>query len=315
MTPPVAIPLSIVVALQALLTFMTIEARGSTVTRVGEDLYAYVSDNDASANSTFLVGADEILVVDTGFDGREAKRLLAEIRKISPLPVGYVVNTHYHRDHQAGNGIVGPEAQVISTVFTRERTLWFTQSVVPQLEARLRGPDLESLRSTRFRPATLVFSDRMELHMGRHRVEIAVPGKGHTSGDLLVTFPAQGVVAMGDLLLTDSCPAMDSGSVRNWITTLEALLKGPADTFVPGHFEVASKETLRRFHDYLSDLYELVRRQVAAGASLEQVRRSVGHGGTMKDYVDFRQYPRFQATFEDNAEVIFQEIVTEASQR
>ena len=57
------------------------------VTAIGPDLYAYISDNDGSANSTFLVGSKGILVVDTGVDATEGSKLLREIRKVSQLPV------------------------------------------------------------------------------------------------------------------------------------------------------------------------------------------------------------------------------------
>lgn len=275
--------------------------------KVGEDLYAYVSDNDFSANAVFLATADGVLVVDTGFDGNEATRLLSEIRKVSDSPVRFIVNTHYHRDHQAGNGLIGPDAVVISTAWTRRRTEWFLESVVPRLHKELEGPALESLRSTRFRPAVLTIDEEVKVHLGAYEVKVYHPGKAHTSGDVLVYFPAQRVMAMGDLFLTNSSPAMDEGSVWNWIGTLTEILEGPAKTFVPGHFELATKRELERFRDYLSHLYDRVRILVASSATLEEVRERI----RADPYADFRQHPRFRATFADNAEVIYREI-TEA---
>ena len=86
------------------------------VKQIGPWLYAYISDNDSSANSTFLIGGKGILVVDTGLNDEEGGKLLRAIRNISALPVQYIVNTHYHPDHQGGNASVGPTAVVISTV-------------------------------------------------------------------------------------------------------------------------------------------------------------------------------------------------------
>jgi len=83
--------------------------------QIGPGLYAYISDNDSSANSTFLIGGNGILVVDTGLNDEEGGKLLHAIRNISALPVQYIVNTHYHPDHQGGNAIVGPSAVVICT--------------------------------------------------------------------------------------------------------------------------------------------------------------------------------------------------------
>ncbi len=103
----------------------------------------------------FLVGKDSILVVDTGFDAPAGEKLLTAIRSISPLPVRYIVNTHYHRDHQAANGIVGAQADVISTAWTRNRTIDFLQHDLPRLEQQLTGPARESLLGVRYRPATI----------------------------------------------------------------------------------------------------------------------------------------------------------------
>ncbi|HEY5028229.1 MAG TPA: MBL fold metallo-hydrolase, partial [Candidatus Angelobacter sp.] len=66
----------------------------ASVHQIGPDLYAYISDNNASANSTFLVSDQGILVVDTGLNAQEGRKLLDEIRKISQAPIRWIVNTH-----------------------------------------------------------------------------------------------------------------------------------------------------------------------------------------------------------------------------
>jgi hypothetical protein len=69
-------------------------AAAPTLQQLASDLYAYISDNDGSANSTFLIGSSSILVVDAGLNRTEAEKILREILKISPLPIAYIVNTH-----------------------------------------------------------------------------------------------------------------------------------------------------------------------------------------------------------------------------
>ena len=258
---------------------------------LGEGLYAYISDNEASCNSVFLVGSDRILVVDTGFDAAAGEKLLRAISAISALPVRYIVNTHYHRDHQAANGIVGPQADIFSTASTRARTL--------ELLQRDHGVG--------YRAATIT-TDKAEIYLhtkvGEQQVHLEFFGPAHTMGDLVVEFPAQKVVATGDLFLNRSCPAMDRGSVLNWIHSLEQLLATPAQTFVPGHFELGSRKDLQRFYDYLATVRDQAARQVSAGTSWEQVRQRLD----MRDYADFRQFPNFHATFEDNAHVLYTEL-------
>jgi len=260
------------------------------VKQTGPDLYAYISDNDSSSNSTFLVGSNGILVVDTGLDATEGGKLLHAIRRVSDLPVQYIVNTHYHPDHQGGNSTVGPSAIVISTDWTRERTLAVMQS----------APANRSL----FRPAAVTFQLKLTVHLDPYTAEIYFPGKAHTSGDALVYFPDQRTIAMGDLFLNRSSPAMDDGSVQNWIKALDALLAKPLGAVVPGHFELGTKVDLQRFRDYLHDLFSQVQTLSQKGATLAEVRRGIHMG----KYSDFRQYPQFQATFADNAETINQQL-------
>jgi cyclase len=260
------------------------------VKQTGPGLYAYISHNDSSSNSTFLVGSKGILVVDTGLDATEGGKLLKAIRKVSDLPVQYIVNTHYHPDHQGGNSTVGPSAVVISTDWTRKRTLVVMQSAPAN-------------RSS-FRPAGVTFQQNLTVHLDPYTAEIYFPGKAHTSGDALVYFPHQRTIAMGDLFLNRSSPAMDDGSAENWIKALDAALDTPLEAVVPGHFELATKVELQRFCDYLHDLFSQVQSLSRKGATLAEVRRDIH----MEKYSDFRQYPQFQATFADNAETIYQQL-------
>lgn len=278
-------------------------AAAPVVHSLGQGLYAYISDNDASCNAVFLVASDGVLVVDTGFDALAGEKLLAAIRAISPLPVRYIVNTHYHRDHQAANGIVGPQAEVFSTAWTRKRTLDFLHNDLPRLEQQLTGDARESWRTVRYRAATIT-TDNADIYLDSQQVHLEFHGPAHTMGDLVVEFPAQKAIATGDLFLNRSCPAMDRGSVLNWIHTLEQLLASPAETFVPGHFELGSRKDLQRFHDYLAALRDQVTAQVSAGASWDQVRQRLD----LRAYGDFRQFPNFHATFEDNAHVLYTEL-------
>ncbi len=258
-----------------------------TAKQIGKDLYAYISDNDASANSTFLIGDKGILVVDTGLNAAEGAKLLSAIRQVSSLPVKYVVNTHYHPDHQGGNAVVGSDAVVISTDFTRERTLAIANA--------------PNMRAFHFQPADLTFQSKITLHLGGYNPEVFFPGKAHTSGDALVYFPEQHAIAMGDLFLNRSSPAMDDGSAENWIHALDQVLQLPIEHAVPGHFELGTRADLQRFRGYLNDLYQQVSEMKRKGESVDQVR----HNLHMEKYSDFRQYPKYEATFADNAATIY----------
>ena len=252
----------------------------ASVHKIGPDLYAYISENDASANSTFLVSDQGILVVDTGLNAQEGRKLLDEIRKVSQAPVRWIVNTHYHPDHRGGNSVVGPQAVIISTAFTRSQAG--------------SSPDY-ALNET---------VSQTLLSVGGHTVWIYHPGPAHTLGDLVVYFPDDHILATGDLFLTNSCPAMDEGDMENWIRALDQMLNLPVEHVVPGHFELATKKELQHFRNYLAALRSQVARLHDEGLSLEQVQSRL----ELSAYKDLRQFPQYEATFKDNAAAYYQQL-------
>lgn len=265
-----------------LLCFASINA-GASTQKIAPDLYAYISENDASANSTFLVSEQGILVVDTGLNAQEGAKLLAEIRKISSAPVRWIVNTHYHPDHRGGNAAVGPDAVVLSTAFTRKQA----GSTAPgyALNETL-GPN------------------GLTLFVGGHEVQIYLPGPAHTMGDAVVYFPDQHAIATGDLFLNNSCPAMDEGDMENWIRALDHMLELPIEHVVPGHFGLATKAELRSFRNYLAALRDQVSNMYAEGKTLEQVQNALN----LSAYKGFRQFSNYEATFKDNAAAYYRQL-------
>lgn len=272
--------------------------------KLGPQLFAYISDNVGSCNSTVLIGQHGILVVDTGLNRREGGKLLHAIRSVSSLPVRFIINTHYHMDHQGGNGIVGPDAIVISSPFTRERTV----SLMAQMQGQAVKNSQPPSEQPAFRPATETFEQKLTIFLDDNRVEVISAGPAHTMGDVYVYFPAQRTIATGDLYLTNSSPAMDQGSALNWIHDLDSMLDLQADHFVPGHFELGNRATISRFRDYMADLYAQVKRLQSSGADAAAIREKID----MKRYSNFRQFPQFRATFADNAETIYRQLQSAA---
>jgi len=270
--------------LGTLFLFVTAVASAS-VHKIGHDLYAYISENDSSSNSTFLITPEGILVVDTGLNEQEGRQLLAAIRALSPLPVRYIVNTHYHPDHRGANSVVGPGATIISTEFT------FNQKPGHATAYSAAGDKI-------------VFRSKLVLYLGGHSIEIYFPGPAHTMGDAVVYFPQEHAIATGDLFLNNSCPAMDEGDMENWIAALDSMLEMPLDAVVPGHFDLASKEQLRRFRNYLAELRDQVAAMFRQGLPLKTVQKKLD----MRNYKDLRQYPKYEATFADNAASYYRQL-------
>src|SRR5438445_10492628 len=107
----------LVVALMLLLagTPTFAHAQQFTLKQIAPNVYAAIANPTGSAggNAGFVIGDDGVLVIDTFTTADAAQQLLAEVRRLTKLPIKFVVNTHYHLDHVGGNGVFADAGAVV----------------------------------------------------------------------------------------------------------------------------------------------------------------------------------------------------------
>lgn len=215
-----------------------------------------VPGSAAGSNAGFVIGDDGVAVIDTFQSADAAEQLLQAIRERTTLPVRFVVNTHYHLDHVAGNGIfadVGATIVAQRNVHGWERTenlKWFGENVPAAQRSWVESLVLPDL----------IYDDAIDLFLGERRLEVRVH-PGHTGGDSIVFVPDADVVFTGDLFWNASLPNTTDADTAAWVRTDSALAADYSEaTFVPGHGEVGQAADIAAFRGYL----EALRNGVAA---------------------------------------------------
>ena len=89
----------------------------------------------------------------------------------------------------------------------------------------------------------------------------------YTHGDLVCGESA------GGSILTPFIDRRNGGSLAQWVTTLDAVLKLDFDTAIPGHGPVLTKENVRTFHQNLVTLRQRMIEIVKAGATKEDLAK------------------------------------------
>jgi cyclase len=246
--------------------------------QIGPGVYAAIDgpQGASGSNAGVVVGDDGVLVVDSFFNPNAAKALLAEIRKLTPKPVRYVVNTHYHADHVGGDAVFqGAGAIIIAHrnvhgwVRTENAHLFGDKITPAQRDfiAHLALPDL-------------TIDKDMTVWLGSRKVEIRTE-LGHTGGDLTIAVPDAHVLFCGDLLWRHTSPNIIDGTISQWIATddgFQHLPDAAAMTFVPGHGDVASVKDVRDFEAYLTDLSAMTADARRAGLSGDALVAAVKPG-------------------------------------
>lgn len=208
------------------------------------------------SNAGFVVTDDGVVVIDALGSPQLATELLAEIRRVTPQPVRYVIATHYHADHIYGlQTFVAAGAKVIAHASAREYLN--SDTAQKRLEAsRVElapwvNADTHLVPADRWLDAT-----ESTLTLGSLEFVIAHVGPAHTPEDLVVVVPKLGVLFAGDLFFRGRIPFVGQADSRLWIASLNRLMQYRPQFVVPGHGPVSTDPmadmTLTR--DYLQYL-------------------------------------------------------------
>ncbi|TPQ39253.1 MBL fold metallo-hydrolase [Cupriavidus pinatubonensis] len=221
----------------------------------------------SGGNITVLSGKEGKFLVDAGIS-KSKEKLRAALEKISPAPLKYVVNTHWHWDHTDGNAdmhaagatIVAQENTFRHLTETTHVNAWnWTFKPVPD-DAR----------------PTLLVKDRKIFEFAGGRVEVENFGHGHTDGDLWVYFAKADVLVLGDTFWNGFYPYIDNedgGSIDGAIQWADkAVARTTAHTIVvPGHGAVGTRAQLIEFRDMLVTVRSSVAILKQQGKSLDEI--------------------------------------------
>ena len=229
-----------------------------TVTKLGPNVWGAMDNPQAKqrsySNAGFVIGEDGVVVIDTLTGDDVAGRLLREIRSLTSLPVRFVVNTHYHGDHVAGNRLFAEAgAQLLAHRNVRR---WIFPENLRMLGDKP-NPEHKAFIEKLAAP-NVSYTDAVDLYLGSRVIQVrSFPG--HTGGDSVVIVPDARVVFAGDLLWRNVVPNTVDGSTKEWIQTLSTLASDYAGyTFVPGHGSLATAQDVSVLRDYLATVQKLV---------------------------------------------------------
>jgi glyoxylase-like metal-dependent hydrolase (beta-lactamase superfamily II) len=271
-----------------------------------------------NGNITLVVGREAALVVDTGQFPSIARRVIADIRRITPLPVRHVVNTHWHGDHLLANSVfkeAWPQARFIAHSHTIAQGARFYTDYAKSMAKRLpgivdgmrkeraatrsaeerefldrtldcvdrAGPDIAA---TRYLAPDLPVDREREIDLGGVKAVVRHLGSGNTPGDLIVWLPEARVAIVGDMLVHPAPYAIGS-DLAPWTRTLGRLRALEPRVIVPGHGPV--------MHDdgYVRDveaLLESTRAQLASmharGLSRQEAEKQLDTARFRERYID-----------------------------
>jgi len=256
----------------------------------------------AGGNVAVQIGEDGVVVVDAG-SANNAAALVTAIKKITPQPIRYVIDTGPDADHVGGNDVLSKAGNQFypgtRSAASRPDALRSVASILAA-EGVLRHMT-KAGESTPSRPLVGLPTESFHfpkkfLYLNDEAIEVLHQPGAHTDSDVFVFFRRSDVVAAGDVLDTRRFPVIDvdrGGSIDGEIAALNRLseiavasvpiVSREAGTIViPGHGRLYDQFDVIEYRDMITIIRDRVRELVNAGRSLEQVkaaRPALGYEG------------------------------------
>ncbi len=208
----------------------------------------------SGGNIGVSTGPDGTLIVDDQFK-ELADKIKTALKALSNGQLKFLVNTHHHGDHTGGNEIFGKDTLIVAHANTHKRLQSRPKEAQP----------------------VFTYDKFASIHFNGEEIQLMYFTSGHTDNDTIVYFTKSNVAHFGDTFSPGRFPFVDlggGGDVEGLIMSLsEAIKRLPADVkVIPGHGPVLTLEDVKGYRDMIADTADIVRKQMAAGKTMEQIK-------------------------------------------
>jgi cyclase len=220
-------------------------------------------------NITVAVGSDGIIMVDGQF-APLSEKIMAAIKAISPLPIKYMINTHFHGDHTGGNDNFAKDG--VTIVAHDNIRLRLAAGTTAGLTGNKTAP-----READALPKQTYTGGVITVEVGGRKATLTHVANAHTDGDTWVYFADANVLSTGDVMNNNkryqNVDFGNGGDIRGMIRATDAWLKVSNDQtkVVVGHGPLASRKDVQEFREMLVISRDRIERLVREGKTEQQV--------------------------------------------
>ncbi len=227
-------------------------------------------DRYGHCNNIVIEMKDYLIVVDANYPSG-ARALMKDIKTISSKPVKYVFDTHHHGDHAYGNPVW---TQAGATTFAYKGVAEEMARYEPmrwRADAAHRKDVAELNRNTAEPPQQTFERTPFVIEDSSRRVEFHFFGWAHTRGDGFAYLPKEQLLCTGDAVTNGPYNGMGDGYAANWPKVVKRAMALPVKRVLPAHGPAGGPEVLSGEERFLSEIYNTVKKEIAAGKKLEDL--------------------------------------------
>jgi len=242
-------------------------------------------------NPAAILTRNGVIIVDPGSSREIGQQLLAKVSKVSNKPVIAVFNTHVHGDHWLGNhGIrqrypdvpIYAHERAIERARQGEGELWIS-TFMKLTNGAVKG--------TKAVAPTIGLKGGETLKLDGVTLRVTHPGRAHSDNDLLIEVVDDRSLFCGDVVVAHHVPNSDvpqDASFKGSVVAIQTILKGPYQTFIPGHGRSGGREVPETALKFLLQLNSSVTRYFKQGLQDYEMKDKIIH--EMNEYRDWHNF-------------------------
>ncbi len=275
---------------------------GPQIKKLADGVYVYVG-KDFNSNCGIVLTQEGVVLIDSGHNPTDSRAIAEAIKKLTPLPVRFLIDSEPHPDHTTGHFVFSPPAIIIAAAGAGD-SMRAREKESPDRIQKLAAtsPAMKTaLEGYKFIPPQIEYHDKMTLHVGERTFELTYMPRVHSEADTAIWLPKERVVFSASAFVTDQINIM-----RPFVTIPDILAAGKflkglnPEHVVPGHGQPGTTKIIDNSEKFYALLIERVGAAVKEGKSLDQIKKDV----KMPEYASWATQERMPTNIEAAYKVV-----------
>lgn len=257
------------------------------------------------SNAGFVITPKGVVVVDALGSPVIAKKLIAEIKKLTPQKVAAVIVTHYHADHIYG---LQEFRKIGAKIYAQNEGMNYLASETAKQRLIASRVDFSPWidASTKLIAADTWINQSYVLSVGGVDFKISRVGPAHAPEDLMIYVPSEGVLFAGDLVFRGRIPFVGNADSKGWLSALDEIERINPKNVIPGHgnYSIHPAEDIAFTRDYLRYLRQSMTKAAVNMDPFDEAYQQA-------DWSEYDGMPLFKAANRMNAYNVYLSIQSE----
>jgi len=275
---------------------------GPNIRKLKDGIYVYVGTK-FNSNCGIVITQEGVVLIDSGHNPTDSRSILEAVKKLSPLPVRFLLDTEPHPDHTTGHFVFSPPATIIAHVGATASMIGREKESPGRIE-KLAGtsPEMKkALEGYRFVPPQVEYRQKMTLNLGERTFELFYLKDVHSEADTAVWLPKERVLFSASGIVVDQVNILRPFVTIPDILAASKMMKAlNPEVVVPGHGQPGTAKIFDDTEKYYALLVERVGAMVKAGKSLDEIKKEL----KMPEYAQWASQERMPSNVDAAYKVV-----------